>query len=146
MSINLESFKPNPSKIVEPAKALGSVFIEASEKMMEMQMNSCKVYCDIVFDQMRKVPDIHNAEQAGDFVWGQIEPMSELNKQLLSDFKALMAFNTEFTNDVKAVFAKTSSRPEASSAATKQPEPAKKPELEQAVSRPKRSTKTEAAV
>ena len=53
---------------------------------------------------MKKVPTIHNVEEAGDFFWGQIEPISEFNKQLLSDCKAVMSINTEFTNGVKTAF------------------------------------------
>ena len=104
MNINLESIKTETGKLVGPAKELSNIFIDAAEKIVELQMKSGKIYSDMTFVQLKKIPEIHNPEEAGDFFWGQIEPISEFNKQLLSDWKALMALNTEVTNDVKSAF------------------------------------------
>ncbi len=106
MSMSFENLTPDTSKIIEPGRALGGVLVEASEKMLDMQMNSCKGYSDIAFGQLKKMTQITNVEQASDFLLGQIEPLSQLNKQLLGDCKSVMSFNTELANEVKGVFSK----------------------------------------
>ncbi len=81
---------------------------------MTLQIESGKAYTDIAFNQLKKVPHIHNLEEAGDFFWGQIEPISEVNKQLLSDWKAVMALNTEWSDSIKSVFSSKSNQKVAS--------------------------------
>lgn len=101
MGMSVESLKTEASKLAAPAKALSDVFIGTAEKMVALQIDSCNVYKEIAFNQLKKMPTIQSVETAGDFFWGQIEPISEFNKQVLSDCKAVMAINSELASGVK---------------------------------------------
>lgn len=124
MGMSVESLKTEATKFIAPAKAISDVFIDTAEKMVALQMDSCNAYKDIAFNQLKKIPAIHNVEMAGDFLWGQIEPMSEFNKQVLSDCKAVMALNSTLTTGIKTALTPAK---KAKPAATKaKPKPAAK--------------------
>lgn len=124
MNINLEGFKSGADKVVAPARAFGEAMLDTTEKALSMQMDSCKVYSDIMFKQLKKMPEVTSVTQAGELFWGQIEPMSEFNKQMLKDWKSLVALNTEFAAAVKGAF--TSQDEEV--AETSKPEAARAPQ------------------
>lgn len=124
MSINLDGFKTGANKLTTPAVQLGGVMVDTAEKFVAMQMDSCKVYSDIAFRELKKFPEVKSLEQAGDLLWGQIEPFSEFNKQLLNDWKSLMALNSKFTQDVKGVFSSQVAKSAAAKEETpKEPKP-----------------------
>lgn len=128
MSLNFEKFKTEAFKFVDPAKALGDAFIDTTEKMTDQQFKSCSAYSSIYFNQLKKVPDIQNLEDAGTFFWGQIEPFSEFNKQLLNDWKAVIGLNSDLINEAKGVFSTPKSEPTKEprkKSAAKKPSPAK---------------------
>lgn len=110
MSINLDGLKTGADKLASPALRLGGVMVDTTEKFVAIQMDSCKVYSDIAFRELKKIPEVKNMEQAGDLLWGQIEPFSEFNKQLLNDWKSLVALGTEFSQDVKRAFSSDSGK------------------------------------
>lgn len=163
MGMSVESLKTEATKFIAPAKALSDVFIDTAEKMVALQMDSCNAYKDIAFNQLKKIPSIQNVEMAGDFLWGQIEPMSELNKQVLSDCKAVMALNSTLTTGIKTALtpakkakpaaAKAKPKPAAKAkpAATAKPKtvksilPEEKPEAVAPISKAKRAPKKTAA-
>lgn len=138
MGMSIEGLASEASKLTVPAKAMGAIYIDTAEKLVDLQMESSKVYSDIAFNQLKKIPTIHNIEEAGDFLWGQIEPFSEFNKQLLSDWKSLMALNTEVTNSMKSVFSRQKSEPVESIIT---PEKTEKPEPVTKISSTKRTTR-----
>ena len=104
MAMSIASIKTGAGKAFTPVKALSDAFIGNAEKMVSLQMDSRKVYSDIAFGQLKKMSTITSMEDAGDFLWGQIEPIGAFNKQLLTDWKSMMALNSEFTSDVKSAF------------------------------------------
>lgn len=142
MSMSIQGIASEASKLTVPVKALGDIYVDTAEKLVDLQMESSKVYTDIAFNQLKKIPGIHNIEEAGDFLWGQIEPISEFNKQLLSDWKSLMALNTDVTNSMKSVFARKKSEPVESIVA---PEKTEKAEPVAKITRPKRTRTTKKA-
>lgn len=111
MGQTIEKLKSEASKLAIPAKALGDVFIDTTEKLSTQQFKSYHAYSSIYFAQLKKIPDIQNFEDAGSFFWGQIEPISEFNKQLLNDWKSLVGLNAAFISETKAVFAKPKPAP-----------------------------------
>lgn len=111
MSFNLEGIKSGADKVTAPARAIGDAVLHTTEKAVSLQMDSCKVYNDIVFKQLKKVPEVTSLTQAGDLLWGQIEPISEFNKQMLKDWKSLITLNTEFAAAVKSAFSDTEEKP-----------------------------------
>ncbi len=104
MSMSIESIKTGAGKAFVPVKVLSEAFIDNAEKIVALQMDSRKVYSEIAFGQLKKMSTITSAEAAGDFLWGQIEPIGAFNKQLLADWKSMMALNSQFTSDVKSAF------------------------------------------
>jgi len=111
--------------LLEPARQLSAVSLGNMEKLINLQLSSCKVYGDIGFRQMRKLSQVSDLEKAQEFTWGQIEPLSEINKQLLSDWQDLVALNNSYKDDLKSVF-KAAEETELSEASA-EPKPAKKP-------------------
>lgn len=143
MSINLDGLKEGASKLTVPAKHFGDLMIGTAEKFVAFQMDSCRAYSDIAFREMKKVPEVKSIEQAGDLLWGQIEPLSEINKQLLNDWKSLVALNSEFTQEMKSVF----STPGASTpGASQQASQAEKPAKTNTASKSKSTTRAAKAV
>ena len=142
MSMSLQGFKSEAGKFLTPIKALGDIWIGTTEKVVELQMGSCKAYSDIAFGQLRKVPDIHSLEEAGDFFWGQIEPLSEFNKQVLSDWKALISINTELSGNIKLAFSTRKAEPVTSVLA---PEKEEKAEPVTKITRAKRAPRAKKA-
>ena len=109
MNANLDRLESKLHNAINPIHALGSVALDSGEKLLDLQLESCKAYSDIGLSQIKKFSSIRNLEQIGEFTWGQIEPIGEVNKQLLTDWKSVMAINSEFTSEVKSIFAKNSS-------------------------------------
>lgn len=119
MSLDLNGFKSGAGKLATPAKALGEAVLANAEKMACLQLESGKIYTEIAFRQLKQLPEIKSLERAGDFFWGQIGPLSEINKQLLNDWKSLTNINNDFTRDVKSAFA--SQAPQSHPPATSHP-------------------------
>lgn len=149
MGMSVDSIKTEAAKLVAPAKALSDVFLGTAEKMVALQMDSCDVYKEIAFGQLKKIPGIYSVETAGDFFWGQIEPISEVNKQILSDCKAVMALNSDFTSGVKTALTpakkaksttKTAAKTTAKPKTVKSIIPEEKPEPVTKITKAKRST------
>ncbi len=115
MNMSLEGLRSGAGKFLGPANSLGELVLDTAEKMADLQIESGKAYSSIAFSQWKKVPRVRNFEEAGDFLWGQIEPISEVNKQLLHDWKSLVALNTEFTDGIKAAFS-TAEKPKPAAA------------------------------
>lgn len=145
MSMSLQGLKTGAGKFMTPVKALGEIWIDTAEKAVDLQMYSCKAYTDIAFSQLKKVPGIHNMEDAGDFFWGQIGPISEFNKQLLSDWKALVTLNTELTGNVKSAFSTSKPETVTSVLAPEEPEPESKAEPVAPITKAKRTPRAKKA-
>lgn len=143
MGMSVDSIKTEAAKLAAPAKALSDIFIGTAEKMVALQMDSCDIYKDIAFSQLKKIPTIHSVETAGDFFWGQIEPISEFNKQVLSDCKAVMALNSEFTSGIKTALTpvkKAKAKTTAKAKTVKSIIPEEKPEPVTKITKAKRTT------
>ena len=72
MKATLEGFRSGAGKFFAPALSLSEVFVDTAEKMAELQIESSKNYSHIAFAQWKKIPEIRNFEDAGDFLWGKI--------------------------------------------------------------------------
>lgn len=96
------------TNLLNPMKQLSEITLNNMEKMIQLQLASTKSYGDIGFRQMRKLADVRDVEQVQEFTWGQIEPLSEVNKQLVSDWQHFVAINNEYKNELKAAFNKKS--------------------------------------
>lgn len=125
MSMSIESIKNGAGKALVPVKVLSEAFIGNAEKIVALQMDSRKVYSDIAFGQLKKMSTITSAEAAGDFFWGQIEPIGAFNKQLLADWKSMMALNSEFASDLKSAFTTNQEAPKKKTAPKKKAASAK---------------------
>lgn len=123
MVMMLEKIQSGASKVIVPFKALGDAFIANTEQMLSLQMNSGKFYSDVGFSQLKNMATIGNLAQASDFVWGQVEPIGAVNKQLQTDWESMLALQSKFSNDVKVIFSSVASNanpaPGASSASKK---------------------------
>ena len=106
MNVSIDRLESKLHSTLDPIHVLGEIALDSGEKMMELQMESCRAYSDIGLSQIKKLSSIRSLEQAGDFTWGQIEPIGQINKQVLADLKSVAAINSEFTTEVKSVFSK----------------------------------------
>jgi phasin family protein len=91
-----------------PIKGLMAASIKHWEQWSHWQLASSQAYCDIGFEQLRKMAAITNMEQAQAVAWNNIEPVSAINKQLLSDWQSWVKLHNQYKNDVSAAFSTSS--------------------------------------
>lgn len=87
-----------------PARKFADCIINTGADILEMQFASTRVYGEIGFRQLHKLAGVTSLDQAKEFAWSQIEPLSEVNKQLLNDWKGLVSINNGMKDELKSVF------------------------------------------
>ena len=107
----IASIESKASGAAAPIRKFADHLIDSGADLLELQFNSARVYSDIGFRQLEKLTGVTSLDQARDFAWGQLEPLSEVNKQLLNDWKGLVAINNGLKDGVKEVFAKDEKAP-----------------------------------
>lgn len=148
MGLTIEKIKSEASRVSVPARALGDVFLETTEKISSQQFKSYQAYTSIYFSQLKKLPDIQNLEDAGSFFWDQIEPISEFNKQMLNDWKTMVGLNTDFFSDAKAAIApakKPESKPQKTEAKKSTPKKSTQPKTDSSTPAAAATTTTQKA-
>lgn len=128
MNTTLSSVGNAVKGAISPFQSVADASIRTIDQISKLQIESSKIYMGVGFSQMRKLTELRNMNQAKEFTWAQLEPLSEINKQLACDWKNMVAINNTFKAELKASF--------------KKPEPEAMPKsVKKAATKTKRATK-----
>ena len=128
MNTTLSSVGNAVKGAISPFQSVADASIRTIDQISKLQIESSKIYMGFGFSQMRKLIELRNMNQAKEFTWAQLEPLSEINKQLVCDWKSMVAINNTFKAELKASF--------------KKPEPEAMPKsVKKAATKTKRATK-----